>query len=291
MALQFKLSSLGLSLSIGAIAALLVYLRHRDGSLLLATALLAGILLFPWICSGYLSSGYPLFPSEFARINFDWTAPHELVARERDWALSWAREPGVSPEVVLRNWNWLGQWVLRFWRGPEVIMPLLLTVAGLLIAFSLVFRREVQNVGKWFILVTPSILALVFWFLTAPAPRFAEATLWIFAANVLVCPFVISSKTLKLVRHATVAVLLTLVSYNTVVGLERLTHEGKKFPNFVGAPPAMPLRRTDSGLEIWVPTEGNSPGDSELLATPPDRFDPRLELRGSTLRQGFRIRD
>jgi hypothetical protein len=291
MAIQFKLSSLGLSLPIGVVATLLVYLRHRDGSLPLATALLAGILLFPWICSGYVRSGYPLFPSEFARINFDWAVPRELVARERDWMLSWAREPGVSPEVVLRNWNWLGQWVLRFWRGPEVIMPLLLTVTGLLIAFSLVFRREVQNVGKWFILVTPSIFALVFWFLTAPAPRFAEATLWIFAANVLICSFVISSKTSKLVRPAAVAVLLTLLSYNTIVGLERLTREGKKFPNFVGAPPAMTLRRTDSGLEIWVPTEGNSPGDSELLATPPDRFDPRLELRGLTLRQGFRIRN
>jgi hypothetical protein len=73
--------------------------------------------------------------------------------------------------------------VLRLWSDPEVIMPLLLTVTGLLIAFSLVFSREVQNVRKWSILVIPSILALVFWFLTAPAPRFAEATLWIFAAN------------------------------------------------------------------------------------------------------------
>jgi hypothetical protein len=291
MALQFKLSSLGLSLASGVLAILLVCLRHRDGSFLFATALWAGILLFPWICSGYLSSGYPLFPSEFARINFDWTAPRELVAQERDWVLSWAREPGVSPEVVLRNWNWLGQWVLRLWSGPEVIMPLLLAVTGLLIALPLVFSRELQGVGKWFILITPSILALLFWFLTAPAPRFAEPTLWVFAANVLVCSFVISSTTSKLIRRAAVAVPLTLACYNAILGFERLSHEGKKFPNFVGVPPTMTLRRTNSGLEIWVPTEGNSPGESELLATPPDRFNPRLELRGPTLRQGFRIRD
>jgi hypothetical protein len=31
--------------------------------------------------------------------------------------------------------------------------------------------------------------------------------------------------------------------------------------------------------------------DSKLPATPPDRFDPKLELRGSTLRDGFRIRE
>jgi hypothetical protein len=291
MALQFKLSFLGLSLAAGIVATFLVFLRHRNGSLLFTSALWAGILLIPWICSGYVSSGFPLFPSEFAGINFDWTAPHELVARERDWVLSWAREPGVSPEVVLRDWNWLGQWVLGLWNAPEAIMPLLLTVTGLLIAFSLVFRREVQNVRKWFILVIPSILALVFWFLTAPAPRFGEATLWIFAANVVVCSFVISSTTSKLVRRTAVAVLLTLVCYNAIVGLERLTHEGRKFPNFVGAPPPMTLRPTDSGLEIWVPIEGNSPGDSKLLATPPDRFNPLLELRGPTLRQGFRIRD
>lgn len=291
MALQFKLSYLGLSVSVGAVALSLAHLRYRDSSLVFATALWAGALLFPWLCSGYLTSGYPFFPSEFARMNFDWTVPHELVERERDWALSWAREPGIPPELVLRNWNWVGSWLTRLWSSPDVIKPLIFVVTGLMVAFAPPLRREVQNVGKWFILITPSIFALIFWLLTAPAPRFAEATLWIFGTNVLVCSFVVFTQTPKLTCCVAVAVVLSLVGYNVSVGFERLTHEVERFPNFVGGIPDMTLRSTRSGLGVWVPATQYNPGDWELLSTPPDRFNSRLELRGPTLRQGFRIRE
>jgi hypothetical protein len=70
----------------------------------------------------------------------------------------------------------------------------------------------------------------------------------------------------------------------------RLGREGEKLPNFVGGRPVMTLRRTRSGLGVWLPTTEYNPGDWELVSTPPDLFDSRLELRGPTLRQGFRIR-
>jgi hypothetical protein len=53
----------------------------------------------------------------------------------------------------------------------------------------------------------------------------------------------------------------------------------------------MLLQHTKSGAGVWVPKEGINSVDSTLPATPPDRFDPQLELRGTTLRDGFRIRE
>jgi hypothetical protein len=72
-------------------------------------------------------------------------------------------------------------------------------------------------------------------------------------------------------------------------GFVRLHRERERFPNFVGGVPPLVSRVTFSGLAVWVPTEGNLTGPWQIPATPADRFDPRLELRGKTLREGFRI--
>jgi hypothetical protein len=44
-------------------------------------------------------------------------------------------------------------------------------------------------------------------------------------------------------------------------------------------------------LRVWVPTDTYVTGDAALPCTVPDRFDPALEMRGKTLRDGFRTQD
>ena len=39
-------------------------------------------------------------------------------------------------------------------------------------------------------------------------------------------------------------------------------------------------RSAHSGLTVWIPKNTYAPGDAQLIATPPDRFNSRLELRG-----------
>jgi hypothetical protein len=70
----------------------------------------------------------------------------------------------------------------------------------------------------------------------------------------------------------------------------RLAKERKRLPNSVGGKVDLLERRTDSGLTVWVPKSVYEPGFAQLISTPPDRFNSRLELRGPTLRDGFRIR-
>jgi hypothetical protein len=291
LVIQTKLSFLAFGLATAGIALPAVWLRFRRVLPMAAASLWASALLLPWVCCGYVISGYPLFPSELGRWNFDWTVPHELIKHERDWVLSWARNPGLPPETVLGNWVWLGSWFSSLWHNPGVIKPSVLTLASsLLFLIGRAWRFECQNLWKWFVLITPSILGLAFWFLTAPAPRFAEATLWIFAANVLVCPLVVSARASKIASFVAGAVILSFLFYDAGFGLERLAREDEKLPNFIGVRPVMTLRFTRSGLGVWVPATEYNPGDWELLSTPADRFDYRLELRGPTLRQGFRIR-
>jgi hypothetical protein len=87
---------------------------------------------------------------------------------------------------------------------------------------------------------------------------------------------------------ATVALVMVAL-FDAGVGCARLVKEKKRLPNIVEHQIQLSTRSTDSGLTVWIPKNGYAPGDAQLIATPPDRFNSRLELRGSNLRGGFRI--
>jgi hypothetical protein len=48
-------------------------------------------------------------------------------------------------------------------------------------------------------------------------------------------------------------------------------------------------RLTDSGLTVWVPVKGDLTGPWKIPAAPGYSFNSRLELRGKTFRDGFRV--
>lgn len=289
-ALELKLSYIGL----GAATILVVVsiaVRRRLPFRQICLCLLFGlIILVPWICCGYITSGCPFFPSDFGRLNFDWAVPRQLVSFERDAAFAWARAPGLSPMEVLGNWKWLTPWSARILGDPSVVKPLLAGAFGLLLLLSRLLVRPPPLIERrWFVLLVPSSIGLLFWFLTAPDPRFAQATLWVFALNLLLLPFCgTDASTRRLSIFCTFA-LAVVALFDAGVGCERLMREKKKLPNFVQRQDELTARSADSGLTVWIPKNTNTPGDAQLIATPPDRFNSRLELRGSNLRDGFRI--
>ena len=252
--------------------------------------LFALISLVPWICCGYITSGYPFFPSDFGRLNFDWAVSHQLARFERDAAFAWARAPGLSPTEVLGNWKWLSPWSARLLGDPSVVKPLLAGAFGLLLLLSrLLVRPPPQIERRWFVLLVPSSIGLLFWFLTAPDPRFAEATLWVFALNLILLPFYGTDGWTRRMNIFCTIALAVVALYDAGVGCGRLIKEKKGLPNIVQRQDELTARSADSGLTVWIPKNTNTPGDAQLIATPPERFNSRLELRGSNLRDGFRV--
>jgi hypothetical protein len=319
LVVSFKLSCAVLALAAAGLATMILFRRRSRATVIWAGLIICVVFSVPWLCRGYITSGYPLFPSELGRIHFDWMVPHEAALSERNWVLSWARAPDHDWRSVLVNRDWIRPWVATTIADPIVLKTFILLGGGLvLIALSRPWRYRKDSFLAWCGLISPIILSLLFWFFTAPNPRFAHATLWILAADVAYLPFVClyrmpqprnagiaanagiagnadTAGNSGAVRHTRLycAFFLLLVAGLTVfelaAGLARLHQERERFPNFVGGPPPLVSRVTFSGLTVWVPTESNLTGPWQIPATPADRFDPRLELRGKTLREGFRI--
>jgi hypothetical protein len=290
-AFSLKLSYIGL---VGATVLVVLSLALRRGAFsfhIRFCLLFAAVMLVPWISCGYITSGCPFFPSEIGRLGFDWAVPHELARLEKDAAFAWARAPGLPISEVLGSWQWITPWLERLLSNPLVVKPSLVVMVGSVLLLARLLTPSRPRIQRWWVvLLIPSSVGLGFWFLTAPDPRFAQATLWIFALNILLFPFLTGGGFSRSMGLLAVLLLTLVAAFEIGIGVVRLAKERKRLPNSVGGKVDLLERRTDSGLTVWVPKSVYEPGFAQLISTPPDRFNSRLELRGPTLRDGFRIR-
>ena len=191
-----KSSSLGLVLGVWLISAVLLFIkRGRSGLKAFAhqrvgvMSLLAAILLGTWMVRGILVSGYPLFPSTALAMPVPWRMPtKEIIEFQREITRS-ARDPeaGLPPKKVLKTWQWFARWCERVSEmRTHFAWPAQVGAAGAasLLAASLCVAALRRNARNLLLLVFPLIAYLVFWFISAPDPRYFGSTMWIFA----ICP-------------------------------------------------------------------------------------------------------
>lgn len=296
LAITFKLT--GVAFAACALAVALVPDRRRRlhswrerWTALLLPVLLLGI---PWVARGIVTSGYPAYPGTLGALDVDWRIPRSAVEAQLLSIRSWARFPGRPPwEGGISDRDWLGPWAVRLVQSDEVRPVLLLLVAAALALLWAWFRRDGAHPPArapalhglpWI----PIVAGAAFWFWTAPDPRFlgalpALAAAWTATLAVALGLPRREEARATLVRGVTTGVLagtLVLAGYHLAVQ--------PRYDRF-RAPPHAPLTtiETETGLRLHVPAEGDRAWDAPLPSTPHPH--PRLELRGSSLQQGFRI--
>jgi hypothetical protein len=126
---------------------------------------------------GIALSGFPFYPSTFAGFRSLFYAPDISVPiQEAQWIYSWARQPEILPHIVLKNWDWLASWTvgqpLTFWLLVASAISLL--IVNLL---ALASTRRSRSDGIEYSIWIPFVATILFWFFTAPDPRFLGWTL------------------------------------------------------------------------------------------------------------------
>jgi hypothetical protein len=84
---MFKLSYAVFGIAAAGIAIGTIFVRRRHLRLILGGVTIVFIFSVPWLCRGYITSGYPFYPSEFGRINFDWMVPAASALFEKAMGL------------------------------------------------------------------------------------------------------------------------------------------------------------------------------------------------------------
>jgi MYXO-CTERM domain-containing protein len=256
--------------------------RLRGAAVVAGPALLLGV---PWLLSGVVLSGYPLFPSTALGAPVDWRIPPAEAQLEGADILAFARAPVSYPpkpdelaayERAGEGWAWLGPWATRNWQefGPP------LAVAALGMAAALRRRRDRAVLAGAAALVVPAWAAITAWFVAAPEPRFVGALFWIAAAGAVAGAAPTGRGRLAVLALAAVAFLVTPQARDATKPLRTplAMLRGRVVP--AGPPAPGPLRpvTTASGLVVYVPAAGQQTWDGPLLSTP-TRVDPELRLR------------
>ncbi|MEO0562107.1 MAG: hypothetical protein AAF125_08335, partial [Chloroflexota bacterium] len=225
-----------------------------------ATALLAG----PWLAHGVVTSGYPAFPTVLGAFPVDWIVPCFAANDEATWVYSWARQPFGDPAEVLSGWAWLRPWIVQtFSQDMLIVTPALVTGVG--VATALVGCVKVR---RWWWAAAPHIATLIFWFFSAPDPRFLGATPWSLAIlTIMAASEPLRARSLLALRMGAV-VFVVMFSYNFRDELEIVLPwpEGGLYPTPAIAVDAFTV---GEGVTIYVPAEGGELcWDGPLPCTP-----------------------
>jgi hypothetical protein len=250
-------------------------------------AMLAVVVLPPWVAHGIVLSGYALYPSVMFGAPVDWRMPAQTAQLDAAWVTGWARAPGPDALDSLGSWSWLGPWFLRnsLELGPALVLGLC-SIALVILAC----RRFRLGFGSELLLAVPVTAGLVLWFLEAPDPRFAGALMWLLAiipALRLRCVLNTRSRLTSLGVQTGAAVLLQLGSILglVVLAVSSLTAD----PSWSTIPhPPLTQVTTAEGLVVSVPAQGDQAWDAPLPSAPqiPDGLAPRCL---TNLACGFRI--
>ena len=282
--LTFKISFLAAGFATMAIVIGLLFRRATLGAAIVI------LFLGSWSARSLISSGYPLFPSTKGGIAFDWKVPEPVATKLRQQVYAWARNPGEYPQTVLKDSSWVKGWIRRHARRSTVNRPILVSAVCLaaLVSLHYGYRQRSSLSSAMLLPALPSIAWLIFWFVTAPDPRFALAPLSLLEAwsvtLLLIQLFTIRSWDRRYLMW--IAVALAVILAGRVVRVRHLTRSFGS--SSFGALPTPPLKALElgPGLIVHVPQTNDQAWNAPLPSAPhPNRF---LERRGESLQQGFR---
>ena len=283
------LGALAAALALGVGVARLWRRRQRVVvRLLCGTALCGAAILIPWAARDLLLSGHVGYPLPWLTLPLPWRVPLPAVRAEMIEIRGLACDPReVFKPWPVRGWGWIPRWAsyMNTFQKFDLFLPL--GMVALAMAMALWQRRRgIAPVGSrsmWLFLALP-IPALLFWFFTAPHPRFAGGLFWILAAG---------ANAFILARFGTrlrVALAVGMVLLSALFAAPTLPFQ---WPGPERGFPAIPRVEavpfvTDSGLRLLTSADGWLCWDMPLPCTPYPKRGLRLIERGNVQR-GFKI--
>ena len=181
LAVVVKVSAAPLLLPTVALA--WIHRRRLPAPFTWRVAAAASLVLAFWMLRSITLSGCAIYPVSQTCISaLPWAASEQQVTSESLWIRSWTRQPNELPAEVLKDWAWLPRWFGGVRHDHSIRLLAIFAPLGLIAAL---LRRKCHGKPAHCLFVITSGLmgGLIFWFVTAPEPRFGKG--FILAAALL----------------------------------------------------------------------------------------------------------
>ncbi len=249
----------------------------------------------PFLIRNYFLSGYLFYPfSAMDVFNPDWKIPIELVKAEEESIKAWAIQPNNNPEEILKMsvFEWFPSWVM----GMDHLMKLLLFVCILFLIFGIttfILRKNGPDI-RWVFFIG---ITFLFWFLQAPDPRFIYGIIFFtvayfmywFSRNLFLLFPKISFKLYILTFILGFLGLTGSIYFKTVLSYRENLSQFV-FPSAFYKDFEKPvIKEYESPFRYFAP-EKNGNCFNAPLPCATGVLEENIELRGTTLAAGFRVR-
>jgi hypothetical protein len=244
-------------------------------------ALLGLIVLTPFLIRNYLLSGYLVYPiHSLDFFNVDWKIPIEKVILEKEHIKWWARNPDLKAENLVLPFT---LWIVKWWAKKSAAFKVLLGLNALL-PFTLLTKSDTKSNLRIVTLLV--LINLIFWFITAPDPRFAHGFLIIGASITLFVAFQLFSNRIKQINISNPLSSISVFGL-IVLGFFTVRVNISNHWLYPAALPSNTLQFHTSNFEYWVPVEDTRCYNAPLPCA--EKEKPGLVMRGETFQNGFRI--
>ena len=139
--------------------------------LLLIIPLFLGVI---WGIKGICLSGAVAYPAGLFYFDFlPWAVDNITRAGEVATIHNWAKVgEAPNPQELLENGKWVGYWLSHFVIRSPYIIGILLSIVGICVGIALALTQKRTILKPYIPLFVCLFLGILFWFFSAPDPRF-----------------------------------------------------------------------------------------------------------------------
>lgn len=259
--------------------------RFRIWSLLLLS-----IIVVPFLMRNLILSGYLMYPSPFPDIfSFDWKIPLADIRFEQNLIRSWAFDSDF-PVCGERNFYSSGRiigWLGRIGTYNQALLVMLI------LSFLSLFKKPFdKNLNSSFlhIFYIFLILSMIFWFFSAPAPRFIMGIM-LLAIIIPVDNFLNQLKAHSAHRSfwivAFYILLLFTFSASRYTTPKALSSQGSIIKPVKPPQPSSTVITLNNVKYNYIDPENIKSYDLSIPASP--QYREGLVMRGTDIKQGYKI--
>lgn len=179
LAIICVLTKLSLAVTAGGIVCILFLLEKEKRKSLLCCLPFASILTGLWILRSIYLTGYFVYPLIWPSIAVPWRLSGETVSNEVLSITGWARMPGEN--YLNAATQGMSYWIKNYFMEKGHLFLTYFRCFTAAVALWLYFaEKRRENFIRLLLLYLPLTAGIIFWWFTAPDPRFAYAILIFF---------------------------------------------------------------------------------------------------------------
>jgi hypothetical protein len=292
--LTIKLSTAPLILLSGFI--LVKHFLRKKYMLSLGLVLLAMIILIPWFARNLILSGYWIYPMPVLSglsPNWDWKIPLNSVINEQRVILAWARIPRTDASQVLAMplRGWLKEWFLNLTRNQQFLVASALFSPILYGILSLVIPRKIPHYAYFTFAYLASCCGLAFWLFGGPDIRFGYGFVIItvlLAGMPLLTWLLVRFPLGKIPLYSLISLIILYLAFVFYASIDFKSLQARAI-----LPADYATLPTNScsihGYTLACAQYYDECFYDPFPCIPPGSVNRRVEMRGNTLRSGFRV--